>query len=290
MHEQSLNLEKILHNIVQSLQPIAILRGIHLTFIDNEKPLLTNLPMDEVLPPVLTLILRLIYIFPKGRSIELFTAQRYDEDKKAAFVCLNIKVKHITFNPNLLFKSENNRFTLQEQGENHIISIEWQTDMPIEAKLNHPNSLAEKSISERIESRIETEAVVQRFEAIGKSSFIQEKLKATKSRKETDFLTEVLRIIDNNLSNTDFNSEILERSLGMSKTQLFRKLKDLTHYSTANYIRHIRLNKAADLLETTELSIGEIAEKVGFRELTYFSSSFSEEFHVSPKEWRKMKQ
>lgn len=286
MHEQSLNLEKILHDTLESLQPVAILRGIHLVFLNKEKKLYTNLPMDELLPPVITLILRLIYIFPKGRSIEVSTLHRYDSEKQTHILRIEIKVKHISFNPNLLFKSENNRFVLQEQGENHIIFIEWLSDKPIEIE----NGQSEKSISERIESKIGTDAVVTRFEAIGKNMFVQDKLKATKSRKEADFLHTIHRIITENLDNTAFNSENLERYLGISKAQLFRKLRDLTNYSTANYIRHFRLQKAAELLETTELSIGDIAEKVGFRELTYFSSSFSEEFSVSPKEWRKMKQ
>ena len=120
--------------------------------------------------------------------------------------------------------------------------------------------------------------------------FVQEKLKATKSRKETDFLDAVHAIISKNLDKSDFTAENLERELCISKTQLFRRLKDLTNHSTSNYIRHFRLQKAAELLGTTVLPIGDIAERVGFRELTYFSSSFSDEFHLTPKEWRKMKQ
>ncbi len=287
----AINLNQILQDTFHAIRPAALLRGIHLLYSDMSTPCYTNLPMDEVIPPVLTLVLRLIYIFPKGREIHIVTHQRYDEDKKTHFLRIEIKVKRISFNPNLLFKSDNNHFVLEDKGKNHVIAIEWQTEALPETEIpQQTNGATEKSISDRIESRIHSEGVVTRFQAIGQNVFVQEKLKATKSRKETDFLEAIHAIILKNLDKSDFTAETLERELAISKTQLFRRLKDLTNHSTSNYIRHIRLQKAAELLETTGLPIGEIAEKVGFRELTYFSSSFSNEFHTSPKEWRKMKQ
>ena len=287
----TINLNQILQDTFNAIRPAALLRGIELTYSEMGTPFYTNLPLDEVMPPVLTLVLKLIYIFPKGRDIHISMHQKYEADKKAYFLRIEIKVKRISFNPNLLFKSDNNRFVLEDKGENHVIAIEWLMDALPEADMPQPtNSMTEKSISNRIESHIYNEGMVSRLQAVGQNVFVQEKLKATKSRKETDFLAAVHAAIFKNLDNTDFTSEDLEHELGISKAQLFRKLKDLTYHSTANYIRHIRLQKATELLETTNLPIGEIADKVGFREVTYFSSSFSEEFDVSPKEWRKMKQ
>ena len=288
---QLINLNQILQDTFQAIRPAALLRGIHLSYSEMGTALYTNLPMDKVIPPVLTLVLRLIYIFPEGREIHISTHQKYDDDKKSYFLRIEIKVKRISFNPNLLFKSDNNRFVLEDKGENHVIAIEWQTEETPQAEEPKPiNGVAEKGISDRIESRIYNESVVTRFQTIGQNVFVQEKLKATKSRKETDFLDAVHAIISKNLDKSDFTAENLERELCISKTQLFRRLKDLTNHSTSNYIRHFRLQKAAELLGTTVLPIGDIAERVGFRELTYFSSSFSDEFHLTPKEWRKMKQ
>ena len=73
----------------------------------------------------------------------------------------------------------------------------------------------------------------------------------------------------------------------MSRAQLHRKLKALTNKSATIFIRSIRLQKAKELLETTNMSVKEIAYDVGFSSPAYFSTSFLEEFNVNPSETRK---
>ena len=109
-------------------------------------------------------------------------------------------------------------------------------------------------------------------------------LKPIESRfdKEKLFLNEVNVIIRNNHSNEQFGVEMLTHKLFMSRSQLYRKIKALTNKSIAAYIRTIRLQDGMLQLKTTDKSITEIAYSVGFKNLTYFSSSFSQEFGCSP--------
>lgn len=105
-------------------------------------------------------------------------------------------------------------------------------------------------------------------------------------QREAAFLLELHRIIEENLGEESFNTNQLCREIAMSRAQLHRKLKALTGKSTARYIRTIRLRKAKQLLENTDLPIGEIAQRVGFKDFSHFSRSFSKEFDQKPSDTR----
>ena len=85
----------------------------------------------------------------------------------------------------------------------------------------------------------------------------------------------------------DFSIHELARELHLSRSQMHRKIKALTGMSAAIYIRHIRLQKAKELLASTQLSISEIAYQVGFKTPLYFSQVFKETFGESPNSTRK---
>ncbi|HHH55208.1 MAG TPA: response regulator, partial [Bacteroidetes bacterium] len=114
-----------------------------------------------------------------------------------------------------------------------------------------------------------------------------DKIKQSKSQSiEQEFLIEIKGKIHSNIDNTALNSQFLARSMRMSDTQLYRKLKALTGKSTAIFIRSIRLRRAKELLETTNLNISEIAYDTGFNDPAYFSRVFKEEYGMSPSELR----
>jgi len=116
---------------------------------------------------------------------------------------------------------------------------------------------------------------------------IWDKIKQSKPVSiEQKFLFEIKEKINTNIDNTALNSQFLARSMRMSDTQLYRKLKALTGKSTALFIRSIRLRKAKELLETTDLNISEIAYDTGFNNPAYFSRVFKEEYGMSPMKLR----
>lgn len=294
---KTLDVNLLLSNSLQALQPIAAQRQINMRFEITTPSFFVEVPMDEVLAPVLGLVLKLLYILPEGHALTIATLQRQDLESDGQFLRIEIKSKRLFFNPNLIFKPDNNRFKVTANvNESPTIYVEW----PISGNAEPVESAAALSGQQQLDisnqnndhilnSDFYHNKVVSRFEEFGKSTFVQDKLKATKSRGNTDFLDNVITCITKNVNSPDFDSSSLERSLGISKTQLFRKLKQLTGYSAANYIRHVRLLKAAELLETTELPIREVAERVGFNELSYFSNCFLSEFKTSATEWRKAK-
>ena len=98
------------------------------------------------------------------------------------------------------------------------------------------------------------------------------------------FLSDVLSIIEQKLEDTDFNVEGLSKELGMHRSHLTRKLTALTEFSPVEFIRHIRLTKAFELLKTGKLTVSDVAYKVGYDNPRYFSTSFKKQFGKTPTE------
>ena len=103
---------------------------------------------------------------------------------------------------------------------------------------------------------------------------------------DKEFLEKINHVLENNISNSAFEMENLAKSLSISSTQLRRKLKALTNQTIIEYVRNYRLDKAAQMLKNGDASVSEIAYKVGFESLSYFSKVFQERFQQSPSEWK----
>lgn len=99
---------------------------------------------------------------------------------------------------------------------------------------------------------------------------------------EDQFLQKAINFIEDNMDDSDFGRLQLTQLIGMSESQLYRKLKALTGKSTALFIRSIRLQKAMELLKTTTLNVSEVAYETGFSHPAWFSRVFKEEFGESP--------
>jgi DNA-binding response OmpR family regulator len=106
-------------------------------------------------------------------------------------------------------------------------------------------------------------------------------------RKEDAFLRKLKKVVEDHIEDETFGTPQILRAMGVSRTQLHNKLKALTGKSTSQVVRSIRLQKAKSLLQEADLNISEVAYAVGFKNLAYFSASFSEEFGVTPSEVRK---
>ena len=88
------------------------------------------------------------------------------------------------------------------------------------------------------------------------------------------------------MDNPDFNVDKLCELLAMSRTSFYNKLRTLTGKSPADYVRQIRLNRAAQLIMEDKHSIVEIAEMTGFSDAKYFREVFKKYYHSSPSEYK----
>ncbi|MDH4092411.1 MAG: DNA-binding response regulator [Cyclobacteriaceae bacterium] len=99
------------------------------------------------------------------------------------------------------------------------------------------------------------------------------------------FLKQVMKVIEENMANPMFGSLEFARQLGLSQTRLYRKLIMLTGYSSNDFIRRIRLKRAADLLHKHAGNVSEVAYRVGFNSLSYFAKCFKQLHQYSPREY-----
>jgi len=103
---------------------------------------------------------------------------------------------------------------------------------------------------------------------------------------EDAFLLKIRQLAEPRLMDADFDIDQLARLAGMSRSQMFRKIKALTGKSPSVFIRDIRLQRAQELLRTTSKNVTEIAYEVGFSTPAYFSDAFYEAFGVRPSQFR----
>ncbi len=101
---------------------------------------------------------------------------------------------------------------------------------------------------------------------------------------EEKFLSKISEVLESHSSNPEFNVQWFAREIGVSEVQLFRKLKALTGQSANEIIRNYRLEKAAVLLKRGAGNIGDIAYKVGFNSVSYFTKCFREQYGNTPRE------
>ncbi|MGQ7944639.1 hybrid sensor histidine kinase/response regulator transcription factor [Flavobacterium sp. WC2509] len=104
----------------------------------------------------------------------------------------------------------------------------------------------------------------------------------THSPIDEEFMTKITALINDNLSELELSTEFLCDKLGVSSSKLYRKIKELTDLAPNEFIRTIRLKKAAQLLKTKRYNVSEVTELVGFNDPLYFSRCFKKQFGFPP--------
>ncbi|RXK61665.1 response regulator [Lacibacter luteus] len=117
-----------------------------------------------------------------------------------------------------------------------------------------------------------------------KQFFLQPK-NVTIDNTEEQFLTKLILIIEEHLDHPDFGVDMLAQKIAMSQSVLYKKLKALTDMSVNDFIKSIRLKRAAQLLRMQQYSVFEVGYMVGFSDRKYFSKEFKKQFGKTPSEF-----
>lgn len=104
---------------------------------------------------------------------------------------------------------------------------------------------------------------------------------------EEEFIAKVMKIVEENISNSYFSSDELANLMFMSRSTFYRKLKAVTGISGNEFVRSARLNYAAKLLQSGKYSVTETAYEAGFNDIKYFRKRFQDHFGVSPSDYKK---
>jgi AraC-like DNA-binding protein len=107
----------------------------------------------------------------------------------------------------------------------------------------------------------------------------------TISSPDERFLRKAIEVVERNISNADLDIEHFATEVGVSRMQLYRKFNALTNMTVKEFVRSIRLKRAAQLLLEKKMTITEIAYAVGFKDLSHFRKCFHREFGMSASEY-----
>lgn len=102
---------------------------------------------------------------------------------------------------------------------------------------------------------------------------------------DEELMERIMKVVNENLSDSDFNVEKMCDEVGVSRTQLHRKLKEMTGVPTSEFLRNIRLNEAARLIREHKINITRVSYMVGFANNSHFSTAFKKYFGMSPTEY-----
>ncbi|WP_020529379.1 hybrid sensor histidine kinase/response regulator transcription factor [Flexithrix dorotheae] len=139
----------------------------------------------------------------------------------------------------------------------------------VELELKIKNLL---ELKKRVEEKVEQEQVIYTE-------------KVSVNSVEEKFLQKAIEIVESHKSDPNFNAEAFIKEFGMSRSQIHRKIKAITHKSVIEFIRSYRLQFAKQLIEQNYGNISEIAFEAGFNSPSYFAECFKKEFGVSPSEF-----
>lgn len=117
--------------------------------------------------------------------------------------------------------------------------------------------------------------------------YIAEPSKITISSMDEDLLKKAMDCIEKNISNSNYNVEAFVSDMGVGRTLLYQKINDIVGMSIKEFIMDIRLKRGAQLLKESDLTISEIADRIGFDNPKYFSICFKKHFELTPSEFKK---
>ena len=114
----------------------------------------------------------------------------------------------------------------------------------------------------------------------------EEKLEKVEVKSNNDALMDrIMKCINENITDPDFNVEKLTEQVGISRAQLHRKMKEITGISAGDFIRNLRLEQAARLIKERKINVTQVAYAVGFNNQTHFSTVFKKHYGITPTEY-----
>ncbi|UII23705.1 hybrid sensor histidine kinase/response regulator transcription factor [Fulvivirga ligni] len=122
----------------------------------------------------------------------------------------------------------------------------------------------------------------QAMQAVYKKKITVETSEIDITSLDDKLIQDAIKVVEENISNPDFSVEQLSRELGMSRTHLYKKMVAITGKTPVEFIRKIRLERAAQFLQKSQLTVAEVAYKVGFNNRKYFSKYFKMEYNILP--------
>ena len=275
IHPAATDIVELLKQLVSLLQPFAQSHGIVLTFNQRKKLVLLFRP-DQVILDMTSLICNIISYTPQGNTITIAACI----EKKV----FKVQVSNTGINLSLVSEITGScKQPLKVKGNTEIKQTQFEWSLPVDLPVEdqEKNYKDAEAGNKKIIPEYYDEIRKRLRSHFSKADNLVAQLSIMYPR-EAAFLQKINAVIVANMENELFGASALNREMNMSRTSLFRRLKPLIQQSPATYIKSIRLQKAKELLETTDISVGDAAFKTGFQTQSHFTKAFSEMFGFLP--------
>jgi AraC-like DNA-binding protein len=267
-----------INGLVQSLQPYAKVNDINLSFIEGRISCVIRFQPFLLSQSFIQLICKLINLLPPKSSIFV----RLNLDQKNQIVRLEVENTGL----NLIHIPE---VTANSPYAIHSLPLADGTLYFME----FDSTLVNTSDDNLLDQKLHTNDPPHFYKEIQKwftRSFKRAEGLITSLDKnppqEAVFMQKINTLIKVNIENENFGTDDICKAMFLSRTQLFRKMKSLVNHAPANYIRSIRLQKAREMLETTNFTISEVAYKSGFQSINNFNKVFKRMYGIPPSIYR----
>lgn len=272
----------LLKNLCLTLQSVAINRNIIVCFSSTEEKIQFLFTANEVVSGFSKLINSIIDYMPDENTLYVNASVIEKDDKKY----VSIKIRNTGINLKLVTALVHNSIlpvTLFSASANETTFEVCYLFLPAV----RPDIIKHESLNGKLWNYI---SVVNGIKShFSKLNNPVARLEET-NPKEAAFLKNINDCIIKNIGNENFDANALSTAMAMSRAQLLRRMKSATGNSPAYYLKTMRLEKAKELLETSELSISEAAFKTGFNSPSNFTKVFCEKYGITPSQFRRPKQ
>ena len=272
----------LIENLVNAIQPFAMANEVSLLFEKEVESFEISFSTESVLSDLGKLVCRIISLSPQHHSVRIVLSangtQLIDKlklrisnsganlapvkDKLLKDIGIYTQITPLKFGTifELCFPKESFHHKKTNLDSNHFISIGKYEVSPFYIKLNehlkthftHMSNLATTAETINIHDEL--------------------------------FIKKINVAISSRLDQEGFQTETLAKAMALSRSQLYRKMKALTGHSPSKYIRYYRIEKAKQMIESEDLTIGEVAFKTGFMNQSHFTRVFSRQFGFNPSE------
>ncbi len=234
----------MLRHIVCALQAFSKIHEVDLSFQSDNEELIISYEPEEISGIITKLICRLVAYTPPKQSLVLKAVTVKSSDSGGTIYALKLEFQE-------QFNSSGGMTEIKKINNHQILPIFY---TKVRRHLQSHFTKAENLIA----------------------------LLSSGHPKDAAFLQKVNILILTNIENDGFNANHLSNAMGMSRAQLYRKLQPIIRQAPGCYIQTLRIQKAKELLETTDMRVGEVAFKTGFQTPSHFTRIFIKHYGVRP--------
>ena len=272
-----------LKNIIASCLPFSAAQSVGLRCETSLTSLVVPYNPEEIVTDLTQLICRIVTFTPQNQNVVV----RLDLVNLAKQYFIKIEIENSGVNLSrigeIVARLKNPCVVHAEYDNKTVYELQWHLKRPV--GLEAPTALSTEHPPDNV--RHFYDAVRKRMsQAFNRKETLYEILLKT-NPQDAILLKKVDALIQSHLDDENFDANALAKALAMSRMHLHRKLKPVVNKTPADYIRCKRMEHAKHLIETTDLTMGEVCFKIGFQSQSHFTRAFTNHFGVRPTAYKK---